>query len=52
MGGSVTIRMVIMLGLSLAAASTVGAQSAQRALAFPGAEGFGRFAAGGRSGDV
>jgi len=52
MVGSVTTRFVLMLSLSMAAASTVGAQSAQRALAFAGAEGFGRFAVGGRGGDV
>ena len=52
MVGSVTIRMVIMLSVSIAAASNVGAQNAPRPLAFPGAEGFGRFATGGRGGDV
>ncbi len=52
MVGSVTTRIVIMLSLSMAAASTMGAPSAQRSLAFPGAEGFGRFAVGGRGGDV
>ncbi len=52
MVNSVTTRIVIMLSLSMAAGSTIGAQSTQRPLAFPGAEGFGRFAVGGRGGDV
>jgi len=52
MVGSVTTRTVIMLSLSMAVAPAVGAQSTQRPLAFPGAEGFGRFALGGRGGDV
>jgi len=52
MVGLVTTRMVIMLGLSLAAVFAVGAQNKERPPAFPGAEGFGRFAVGGRGGDV
>jgi hypothetical protein len=52
MAGSVATRIVILLSLSMAAACTVGAQSVPRPLAFPGAEGFGRFALGGRGGDV
>jgi hypothetical protein len=52
MVGPVTARMVIMLGLSLGVASAVDAQNKERPLAFPGAEGFGRFAQGGRGGDV
>ena len=52
MVASVTTRMIIMLSLSTAAVSALGAQSTPRPLAFPGAEGFGRFAVGGRGGDV
>jgi hypothetical protein len=52
MAGSVITRIVILLSLSMAAAGAVGAQSTPRPLAFPGAEGFGRFAVGGRGGDV
>jgi hypothetical protein len=52
MFGSVTIRTVIILGLSVAIISAVSGQSGRRQIAFPGAEGFGRFAVGGRGGDV
>ncbi len=52
MAGSVTTRIIIALGLSLALTSAGKGQSKERALAFPGAQGFGRFAAGGRGGDV
>jgi hypothetical protein len=52
MDGSVTIRTIIILGLSVAAVSAVNGQSSRRQIAFPGAEGFGRFAQGGRGGDV
>ena len=52
MVASVTTRMIIMLSLSTAAASALGVQNTPRPLAFPGAEGFGRFAVGGRGGDV
>jgi hypothetical protein len=52
MVGSAIARIVIMLGLSVASVSAVDGPSTQRPLAFPGAEGFGRFAVGGRGGDV
>ena len=52
MAGLVTARIVVTLGLSMALVSAVDGQSKPRPLAFPGAEGFGRFAVGGRGGDV
>ncbi len=43
---------VVVLGLLLVIVSAVEGQGEKRWLAFPGAEGFGRFAVGGRGGDV
>jgi hypothetical protein len=52
MACSVTACVFIALGLSMTLISAVDGQGNQRPRAFPGAEGFGRFAVGGRGGDV
>jgi len=43
---------IVMLSLSVLITPVFGGQGAKKQLAFPGAEGFGRFAIGGRGGDV
>jgi hypothetical protein len=44
--------LAVLCGAALAVAPTVAAAAAERPLAFPGAEGYGRFAQGGRGGRV
>ena len=43
---------IVILGISVLITPVFGVQGGKRQLAFPGAEGYGRFAKGGRGGDV